>query len=43
MIEDVQRDAEDRMKKAIEALRRDLQTIRTGRATPALLDRVTVE
>ncbi len=43
MIEDVQRDAEDRMKKAIEALRRELQTIRTGRATPALLDRVTVE
>lgn len=43
MIEDVQRDAEDRMKKAIEALRRDLITIRTGRASPALLDRVTVE
>jgi ribosome recycling factor len=31
------------MKKAMDALRRDLATIRTGRATPALLDRVTVE
>ena len=31
------------MKKAMEALRRDLSTIRTGRASPALLDRVHVE
>ena len=38
MIDDVMKDAEDRMKKAIEALKRDLQTIRTGRATPALID-----
>ncbi|MDQ6694996.1 MAG: ribosome recycling factor [Chloroflexota bacterium] len=43
MTEDVIKDAEDRLKKAIEALRRDLQTIRTGRATPALVDRVFVE
>ena len=43
MTEDVLKDAEDRMKKAVEALRRELASIRTGRATPALVDRVTVE
>lgn len=43
MIKDVITSAEDRMGKAMDALRRDLGTIRTGRATPALLDRVTVE
>lgn len=31
------------MKKAMDALRRDLSTIRTGRAAPALLDRVHVD
>jgi ribosome recycling factor len=31
------------MKKAIEALKRDLLSIRTGRATPALIDRLPVE
>ncbi len=36
-------DTEDRMKKTIEALRRDLVTIRTGRASPELLQRVTVD
>jgi ribosome recycling factor len=43
MTEDVLKDAEDRMKKAVEALRRELASIRTGRATPALVDRVMVE
>jgi ribosome recycling factor len=43
MIDDVLKDAEERMKKAIEALRRDLLTIRTGRATPALIDRLPIE
>lgn len=43
MIGDAIKSAEDRMGKAMDALRRDLGTIRTGRATPALLDRVTVE
>lgn len=42
MIKDVLRDAESRMRKAIEALEQDLRAIRTGRASPALLDRVTV-
>ena len=43
MIEEVMKDAEDRMKKAVEVLSRELLTIRTGRATPALIDRLTVE
>jgi ribosome recycling factor len=43
MIDDVLKDAEERMKKAIEALRRDLLSIRTGRATPALIDRMPIE
>ena len=34
MIDDVLKDAEERMKKALEALKRDLLSIRTGRATP---------
>ena len=43
MIEETLKDAEERMKKAIEALKRDLVTIRTGRATPSLVDRLQVE
>jgi ribosome recycling factor len=43
MTEDVMKDAEERMKKAIEALKRDLLAIRTGRATPALIERMAVE
>ncbi len=43
MIADVLRDAESRMEKAIDALRRDLGSIRTGRANPSLVDRVTVD
>ena len=31
------------MEKSVESLRHDLSTIRTGRASPALLDRITVE
>jgi ribosome recycling factor len=34
--------AEESMKKAVEHLKRELITIRTGRATPALLDKVMV-
>jgi len=36
-------DVRDRMQKAIDATQRDFNTLRTGRANPALLDRVTVE
>jgi ribosome recycling factor len=43
MIKDVMDDAEVRMGKAIDALRRDLGTIRTGRASPSLVDRLTVD
>jgi ribosome recycling factor len=43
MVGEVLKDADDRMDKAIEALRRELTTIRTGRATPALIDRMPVE
>ncbi len=43
MIADILKDAESRMKKAMDALQRDLDTIRTGRASPTLVDRLTVE
>jgi len=36
-------DAEERMKRALEASRRELSGIRTGKASPALLDTVKVE
>ncbi|MBR0324520.1 MAG: ribosome recycling factor, partial [Selenomonadales bacterium] len=34
---------EDKMKKTIDALRREFASIRTGRATPALLDKIMVD
>ena len=43
MPQSIKKSAEERMEKAIQALRRDLQTLRAGRATPALLDRIQVE
>ena len=43
MIQDVLKDADGRMSKSIDSLHRDLSTIRTGRANPALLDRIMVE
>ncbi len=43
MIDELKLDAENRMKKTLQALETDLKTVRTGRATPALLDRVMVE
>ena len=42
MIQDVMADAESRMAKAMDALRRDLGTIRTGRASPSLVERLSV-
>jgi len=36
-------DAEHRMQGAVDALRRDLQAVRTGRATPALVERLSVD
>jgi ribosome recycling factor len=43
MINDIKKDAEDRMKKSIEALRQELKKLRTGRAHTSLLDHITVE
>lgn len=43
MINDVLRDAEGKMKKSAEALRHHLATIRTGRASTALVDHLQVE
>ena len=43
MTEQVFQEAEDRMKKTIEAMRKDMASIRAGRANPALLDKVQVE
>ncbi len=43
MIEDVTRDADKRMQKAVEALKQTLTRLRTGRANTALLDHITVE
>ena len=43
MIKDVMDDAETRMGKAIDALKRDLGSIRTGRASPSLVERLPVE
>lgn len=43
MIKEVLTDTESKMKGAIEATKREFAAVRTGRANPALLDRVTVE
>lgn len=43
MLNDVYREAETRMKGAVQALEEDLGGIRTGRATPALVERLPVE
>lgn len=43
MIEDVLRDSEDRMKKSVEAMERELTSIRTGHAHVGLVDHVRVD
>lgn len=42
MVKEFLQDAEEAMKKAIQSLLSDFRSIRTGRANPALLDRVSV-
>jgi ribosome recycling factor len=42
-IDDIFKTTEDRMQKAIDATRNDFASVRTGRASPALLDRLHVE
>jgi len=41
--QDVRTETEHRMQKVIESLKKDLSRIRTGRATPSLLDGITVD
>lgn len=43
MIEEIQQDAEERMAKSIEALKNNLNKVRTGRAHASLLDNISVE
>ncbi|MEL6949302.1 MAG: ribosome recycling factor [Pseudomonadota bacterium] len=43
MIEDIKKDAAERMGKSVESLRVELQKIRTGRAHTSLLDHIMVE
>ena len=42
-IDEVVMDTEDRMGKSVESVKKNLMSIRTGRASPAILDRVMVE
>ena len=43
MIKDVEKAAQEKMQQTLVVLKKELGTIRTGRATPALLEGVTVE
>jgi ribosome recycling factor len=42
MVKDILKDTEDQMKKTVEAFRKDLASMRAGRANPALLEKVLV-
>lgn len=43
MIDEIELQADDRMEKALEALKKELASIRTGRANPGLVEHVQVE
>lgn len=43
MVDDILLDTEDRMDKTIVALQNDLKPIRTGRASPALVEHISIE
>jgi ribosome recycling factor len=43
MIDELLADARERMQKSVESMRNELSTVRTGRASPHLLDRVQVD
>ena len=43
MVKETLADGEDRMSKAIEALKRDLATVRTGRANPSLVEDLRID
>src|SRR5919201_853948 len=43
MVDDLIQDAQRRMDKSVEAVRHEFNSVRTGRASPALLDRIQVD
>lgn len=43
MIKDIIKDSEEKMKKVIEITKKEFMSIRTGKASPALLDRINVD
>jgi ribosome recycling factor len=43
LIDGLLQDARDRMTKSVEAIRHEFSSVRTGRASPALLDRIAVD
>jgi len=43
MVPELLSEAESRMTKSVDALKRELQTLRTGRASPTLVERLSVE
>lgn len=43
ILKDLEKDAREHMAKSVDAIRRELATIRSGKATPGLLDTVRVE
>ncbi len=43
IIDELLRDARERMSKSVESIRHEFGSVRTGRASPALLDRVSVD
>ncbi|MDR2578920.1 MAG: ribosome recycling factor [Chitinispirillales bacterium] len=42
-MEDIKKETEDRMQKTLDSLKKDLTRVRTGRATPALLDGINID
>ena len=43
MVKEIHASHEERMKKALDVLRKEFSTLRAGRATPALLEKVSVD
>ncbi|CBJ79736.1 ribosome releasing factor [Xenorhabdus bovienii str. Jollieti] len=43
VINEIKKDAQDRMEKSVEALKNQISKIRTGRASPSLLDGISVD
>src|SRR5438309_6604361 len=43
LIDELLKDARERMDKSVESIRHEFGSVRTGRATPALLDRIVVD